>query len=90
MKTDKSFRLQDEFTSFKEKVSSSKHAFWFDLLHKNKKWQLFLRWKLFKFGLKKKNQAPSLKRYIFEIRKHKGWSVSPDRLRESALNKILN
>lgn len=87
---DKRTKKENEFISFCEKVNSSKHGFWFELLGNNRQWQLFNLWKSAAHDLKEKRQTPSLRKFIFRYRQNKHWYISPERLRESALNKILN
>jgi len=84
-KGDKTFK---QFESFKRRINSSKHAFWFELLHDSKKFNLFLDWRKKKRDLNKENI--SLRKFIFEIRKTKKYRVPPSLLRDNAINKILN
>lgn len=77
-----------QFEAFKRRLNASKHAFWFELLHDSKKWQLFVLWSKKKREFKEKSL--SLKKFIFDQRKTRKFRVPSALIRDNALNKILN
>lgn len=81
-------KTRKQFEAFSRRLIASKHAFWFEVLHDSKKFQLFLEWrkKLRTF----KGQSLSLKKFIFDMRKTKKYHVPAALIRDNALNKILN
>lgn len=81
-------KTRKQFESFSRRLNASKHAFWFEVLHESKKFQLFLEWrkKLRTF----KGQSLSLKKFIFDMRKTRRYHVPVALIRDNALNKILN
>jgi hypothetical protein len=80
-------KTHKQFEAFKRRLNASKHAFWFELIHETKKFQLFLEWrkKLRTF----KDQSLSLKKFIFDMRKTRKYHVPVALIRDSAINKIL-
>jgi len=81
-------KTRKQFEAFKRRLNASKHAFWFEVLHDTKKFQLFIEWrkKLRAF----KGQSLSLKKFIFDMRKTRKYHVPAALIRDNALNKILN
>ena len=81
-------KTQKQFEAFSRRLNASKHAFWFEVLHDSKKFQLFLDWR------KKLRANPdatlSLKKFIFDMRKSRRYHVPAALIRDNALNKILN
>ena len=77
-----------QFEAFKRRLNASKHAFWFEVLHDSKKWELFLTWrrKLREF----KDKPLSLKKFVFDQRKTRKFHVPAALIRENQLNKLLN
>jgi hypothetical protein len=86
-KRDTSNKTHKQFEAFKRRLNASKHAFWFELIHETKKFQLFLDWrkKLRAFN----DQSLSLKKFIFDMRKTRKYHVPAALIRDNALNKIL-
>jgi hypothetical protein len=87
-KKDTGNKTQKQYEAFKRRLNASKHAFWFEVLHDSKKFQLFLQWrkKLRTF----KGQSLSLKKFVFDMRKTRKYHVPTALIRDNALNKILN
>ena len=87
-KKDTGNKTQKQFEAFSRRLNASKHAFWFEVLHDSKKFQLFLDWR------KKLRDNPdatlSLKKFIFDMRKTRRYHVPAALIRDNALNKILN
>lgn len=83
-------RTKDEFESFKKRILSSKSSYWFESLSNIKKFMLFREYKKSKYNFKKSKKSFSLRKFIFNKRKSKMFSVPLARLRDSVLNKILN
>jgi hypothetical protein len=44
-KKDTGNKTQKQFEAFSRRLNASKHAFWFEVLHDSKKFQLFLDWR---------------------------------------------
>ena len=87
-KKDTGDKTQNQYEAFKRRLNASKHAFWFEVLHDSKKFQLFIQWrkKLRTF----KGQSLSLKKFVFDMRKTRKYHVPAALIRDNALNKILN
>lgn len=84
-------KFQREFQSFVKKLSGNKHEVWFLSLDTKKQWDLLFEWKSYKYHVKKSNQkSVSFKKFIHSMRLRRKFRVSKQRLRESALNKIID
>lgn len=78
-------KFNNEFDSFKKKVG--KHAVWFESLNSKKQWDLMFEWKKFKF--KNKSTPISLSKFLFACKKTRRFSVSPQKLRDTTINKLF-
>ena len=38
-------KTRKQFEAFSRRLNASKHAFWFEVLHDSKKWELFILWR---------------------------------------------
>lgn len=84
---DNSKKFQNEFEAFTKRLG--KHSAWFNALDKKKQWDLLFLWKNYKWTCSKNNQSISLKKFLRNIKSYRKFYVSIQRLRESALNSIL-
>ena len=83
-------KFQREFQSFVKRLSGNKHEIWFLSLDPKKQWDLLFEWKSCKYHAKKNNQKSlSFKKFIHSIKFRRKFHVSKQKLRESALNKII-
>jgi hypothetical protein len=86
-KIDNPKKFQNEFESFKDKLG--KHSVWFYALDNKRQWDLLFLWKQHKFLCKKGGVEPSLRKFLWEKRKRGRFFVSKQKIRESALNQII-
>jgi hypothetical protein len=87
-KKDTGNKTQKQYEAFKRRLNASKHAFWFEVLHDSKKWELFILWRKKIRGFEDK--PLSLKKFVFDQRKKRKFHVPSALIRDNALNKILN
>ena len=83
-------KIQSEFESFKTKLLSSKHAFWFEVLDSHRKFKLFILWKEKKHRYKMEKKPISFHKFMFKQRQNKKFHVPTALIRDNAINKILN
>jgi hypothetical protein len=81
-------KFQREFESFKKKFVGSKNEIWFDSLDERRQWDLLFIWKKHKYSNRNKSGI-SFKKLIYSIKQSRKFKVSTQRLREVALNKII-
>jgi hypothetical protein len=80
-------KFQNEFDAFKRRIG--KHSAWFNALDKKKQWDLLFLWKNHKWICSKNKKSASLKNFLREIRIKRRFYVPIQKIRESALNSIL-
>lgn len=88
-KVDNPKKFQHEFASFCRKFHECKHEVWFLSLDEQKRWDLLFDWKKYKYSSKKKNFIPSFKKFLDFTKSKRKYRVSKQKLREIALNKII-
>jgi hypothetical protein len=81
-------KFQREFESFQKKFVGSKNEIWFDSLDERRQWDLLFLWKKHKYWHRNKTSL-SFKKFMYSIKQSRKFKVSTQRLREVALNKII-
>lgn len=82
-------KFQHEYDSFCKKFLGNKHEVWFLSLDEKKRWDLLFEWKKYKYFSRKKNSTPSFKKFVDVTKLKRKYRVSKQKLREIALNKII-
>ena len=84
-KKDTGNKTQKQYEAFKRRLNASKHAFWFEVLHDSKKWELFILWRE---KLRVLEDKPlSLKKFVFDQRKKRKFHVPSSLIRDMQLIK---
>lgn len=98
-KIDNPKKFQNEFEAFKKRIG--KHKVWFYALDEKRQWDVLFYWKKEKFfskgarinrkrGVREMNQGLSLNLFLHSIRKAPKFYVTKQRLRQSALEHLIN
>lgn len=88
LKVENPKKFQREFESFQKKFVGGKNEIWFDSLDERRQWDLLFLWKKHKY-LNRNKISLSFKKFIHSLKQTRKFKVSTQRLREAALNKII-
>jgi hypothetical protein len=86
-KVENNKKFQREFESLQKRFTGGKNEIWFLALDERRKWDLLFLWKRHKYVYK--NENISFKKFIYSLKNARKFRVSTQRLREAALNKII-